>query len=356
MANPSPPDATTSVTGPSARQPIRVLVLDGGGVRGLSSLIILRRIMEMVAVAKDISPHHASSLRPAEYFDLVVGTGTGGLSALFLGRLRMTVDQAIAAYQQVTKAAFQPPSLISRTLQRSTSSRNLERCIGDIVQRLLNDRDALLCDPVGDSGICRTAVLACTSANTSAPPHVFRSYATSEPPSLFSILGVARAAITAAGMPAVSLGNPPVQFMSAGLVGYNNPAEVALQEASNIWRESHGRVDFLVSLGTGLQKLIHIGGRWKELTTTCEQIAHSCEPVHRRMYLTGQDMNMEYFRFNVPQGLEVDLREWMSPDSSPITGITESYTRDPEVLKLLQSCVQTLVGKMTTIWFTHGKY
>ena len=62
----------------------RILSLDGGGVRGLSSLLILREIME------DIAPQvEVTELKPCEYFDLIGGTSTGGLIAIMLGALGM---------------------------------------------------------------------------------------------------------------------------------------------------------------------------------------------------------------------------------------------------------------------------
>jgi hypothetical protein len=49
-------------------------LLDGGGVRGLSSLIILRYIMEMVNAGRKAS----DKVRPYEVFDMIGGTSTGG--------------------------------------------------------------------------------------------------------------------------------------------------------------------------------------------------------------------------------------------------------------------------------------
>ena len=63
----------------------RILALDGGGVRGLSSLLILQKLMDEVADKKG----DGKPALPCEYFDLICGTGTGGLIALMLGRLRM---------------------------------------------------------------------------------------------------------------------------------------------------------------------------------------------------------------------------------------------------------------------------
>src|SRR5271167_803976 len=66
----------------------RVLSLDGGGVRGLSSLLVLRDIMENVGQAKDLP----ESPKPSEYFDLIGGTSTGGLIAIMLGLLGMVTS------------------------------------------------------------------------------------------------------------------------------------------------------------------------------------------------------------------------------------------------------------------------
>ena len=63
----------------------RILALDGGGVRGLSSLLILQKLMDEVADKKG----DGKPALPCEYFDLICGTSTGGLIALMLGRLRM---------------------------------------------------------------------------------------------------------------------------------------------------------------------------------------------------------------------------------------------------------------------------
>ena len=64
--------------------------LDGGGVRGLVSLLILRRLLYLV--------NHRSPPKPCEVFDFIAGTSTGGLIAIMLGRLvrRLFPDTRIA--------------------------------------------------------------------------------------------------------------------------------------------------------------------------------------------------------------------------------------------------------------------
>jgi len=51
-----------------------LLSLDGGGVRGLSTLYILRDIMSQLHHERD----DGETLKPCDVFDLIGGTSTGG--------------------------------------------------------------------------------------------------------------------------------------------------------------------------------------------------------------------------------------------------------------------------------------
>ena len=50
---------------------LRLLALDGGGVRGLSTLQILKQLMDTI--------DSESPPKPCDYFDMIGGTSTGGL-------------------------------------------------------------------------------------------------------------------------------------------------------------------------------------------------------------------------------------------------------------------------------------
>jgi Patatin-like phospholipase len=70
----------------------RILALDGGGVRGLSSLLVVRSLMhEVQRLLVDNGQAKTGDKLPVpcQYFDLICGTSTGGLIAIMLGRLRM---------------------------------------------------------------------------------------------------------------------------------------------------------------------------------------------------------------------------------------------------------------------------
>ena len=63
----------------------RILCLDDGGIRCLSSLYTLNLLMENIRerLGVELAP------APWQHFDLICGTGFGGILALMLGRLRM---------------------------------------------------------------------------------------------------------------------------------------------------------------------------------------------------------------------------------------------------------------------------
>jgi len=91
-----------------------LLSLDGGGVKGISSMIILKKIMDRVklveneALAKENQPINHDERRPVDYFDLAAGTSTGGLIALMLFRLNMKCSDVISSYDTLAKQVFSP--------------------------------------------------------------------------------------------------------------------------------------------------------------------------------------------------------------------------------------------------------
>lgn len=198
---------------------VNVLVLDGGGVRGLSSLLILRNLMEQLGRA---SPSEAVP-RPCEVFDLICGTSTGGLIAIMLGRLRMTVEDAINCYLRFSEGIFGNkryfPWLRRLAGLAMYDASILEKHIKDIIADHGGDLNALLEEPVtGSTEYCRTFVVAISQSNAGNPPVLFRSYP--PPHGVEALVGKckiweAARATTAAStfFSPMTMGSPPQTFI-----------------------------------------------------------------------------------------------------------------------------------------------
>ena len=100
-------------------QSLRVLCIDGGGIKGYTALLILRRIFRQLIDAGEL----AEAPLPCDVFDLIAGTSTGGLIAIMLGRLHMSIDECIAKYEIVGKSVFKGrPNNVTKILKGVVNS------------------------------------------------------------------------------------------------------------------------------------------------------------------------------------------------------------------------------------------
>jgi patatin-like phospholipase/acyl hydrolase len=78
------------------KRPLHILTLDGGGVRGLSEVLILKfLIMRLRHKEQKKTKQRLPDLpSPWKYFDLICSTSTRGLLVLILGRLRLVTPGA----------------------------------------------------------------------------------------------------------------------------------------------------------------------------------------------------------------------------------------------------------------------
>lgn len=114
------------------RRELCLLALDGGGVRGLSILLILKHLME------GIDPYNPP--KPCDYFDMIGGTSTGGLIALMLGRMKMSVDECIETYSKLTPDIFGRPirhriRMTNMDMQGRFDHKTLESGIRDVLSQ-----------------------------------------------------------------------------------------------------------------------------------------------------------------------------------------------------------------------------
>ncbi|MFV0299700.1 MAG: patatin-like phospholipase family protein [Paracoccus sp. (in: a-proteobacteria)] len=122
-----PRDLQAHLFGPG---PKRILALDGGGIRGILTLQMLRRIEALV---RQRSGNPDAVL--ADYFDLIGGTSTGAIIAAALA-LGWPVDRVDALYKEFGRDIFKSSMFRKGLLRPKFSARaireGLEREFGDI--------------------------------------------------------------------------------------------------------------------------------------------------------------------------------------------------------------------------------
>ena len=90
------------------RGPKKLLALDGGGIRGVLSLEILRKLESLLRTTSGNADY-----RLADYFDYISGTSTGGIIAAGLA-IGMSVDKILEFYEQSGAQMFEPAKLRHR--------------------------------------------------------------------------------------------------------------------------------------------------------------------------------------------------------------------------------------------------
>ncbi|KAJ7224916.1 acyl transferase/acyl hydrolase/lysophospholipase [Mycena rebaudengoi] len=325
---------------------LRLLCFDGGGIRGLSSLVILERIMYSIQKEQRLD---AVPL-PCEYFDLMGGTSTGGLIALMLGRLRMSVADAIGAYENLAQGVFSETKYFFQDGKFKAS--RLEAAIKTIVSQKCPSRDPE--ELMNDSSVeqsCPTFVCA-QSAHTFTGniPVVFRTYSSPDEPAAECKIWEAARATSAAPtfFKRIKIGDglSAEVFIDGGL-GRNNPTGILLEEAQVLFPSR--KVACVVSIGTGQVKTINIPRPSviqriipSKVAKATVAIATDCEATNQEMLKRFSTTPGVYFRFNVDQGMQaIKLGAWER--LTEVKAHTRNYRRHEEVRAKLGEVVQVLI-------------
>lgn len=106
-------------------------------MRGYSIFLILQELMHRTFVEiEGRAPRRSEIPKPCDHFDLIVGTGTGGLIALMLGRLRLDIETCKELYVRLTRMVFETDKTIAGIPYRSTlfKATRLEEAIKECVR------------------------------------------------------------------------------------------------------------------------------------------------------------------------------------------------------------------------------
>ncbi|KAJ5090363.1 FabD/lysophospholipase-like protein [Penicillium argentinense] len=325
-----------------------LLSLDGGGVRGLSTLYILKGLMDRLNKER---PEGSPAKKPCEVFDLIGGTSTGGLIAIMLGRLEMDVDKCIMAYIKLMKRIFCKPSkrglssLLGK-IKPKFDANKLEGAINEVI----NNCGAKPTDLFNDQADRSCRVFVCSITQETKDIVRLRSYG-NKAGIQATICQAARATSAATSFfEPVSIGAR--RFADGGL-GANNPVDEVEGEASDIWCEDTGdlkpHVKCFISIGTGNPgKKAMEDNLLKFVSKTLPELATQTEQTEKRFIAKWRLHYAEnrYFRFNVDQGLQdVGLAEYQQ--QGLIESATEGYLDHQAVKFRVRDCVENLNSKQS---------
>ncbi|KAJ7431117.1 hypothetical protein FB451DRAFT_1574010 [Mycena latifolia] len=323
----------STVSDNAQKKGVRVLSLDGGGVGVLSEVLILDRMMFQIKnqLGLDTTP------APCEYFELIGGSGVGGIIALMLGRLRMSIAETISAYEKL-----QPQTKIG--FGEKFKASKFERVLKDIFKQ------EKMRDP--SSGVCKTFVCAMNQINMDGTlPELFRSYNT--PMEAASDCMIWEAARATSAMPGlfkpieIGLGGLRQRYIDGG-VGHNNPTSLVLAQAEEMYPARP--VVLVVSIGSGHPDTIQIPktSSASAIAKAMKDIATDCEKTHDDNARRFRVLPKTYFRFNVQQGMQgLARQDWGK--SSQVSAHTNAYLRTEDVKSKLTAAVEVILNPVIPV-------
>ena len=364
-----------------------LLTLDGGGVRGLSSLLIMRELMRMIGEEERRLDHKSKSsfysplfrfassidnteYLPCHYFDCIGGTSTGALIAIMLGRLRMSVDQTIKAYQDLAENIFRSPSnrlarLWNLSHKRASRRRKLKEKFD-----LLSDRDGGQQFVSETRGQCQTIV--CTlrrMPHYGLAPVLFRSHekddgflssrVDTDENSIYcehelrypNVKDVRISMAAQAATAAPSFARPMKQEFDGNIyydavMTFNNPSWVIYKD---IVKEQGQELDCLVSIGCGKDKRKQSRSSWQ---SSFDKIRDS-SVLNRDLQHQAEMRGFRYYRLDVEHKADgVRLDEWKPKSTGESTmhkiqGAADVYLEREEINKYCRAIAERLVQRRT---------
>ncbi|KFK43435.1 hypothetical protein AALP_AA1G125100 [Arabis alpina] len=356
---------------------LRILTMDGGGMKGLATVQILKEI------------ERGSGKRIHELFDLICGTSTGGMLAIALGVQLKTLEECEEIYKNLGKLVFAEPvpkdneaaSWREKFDQLYKSSSQSFRVVvhgskhsADEYERLLKemcaDEDGDLLIESAVKNVPKVFVVSTLVSVMPAQPFVFRNYqysvGTPEMSYAFSdqlgestltsstssdqvgyykqsaFMGSCKhhvwQAIRASSAAPYYLDDFSVDSYrwQDGAIVANNPTIFAIREAQLLWPDT--KIDCLVSVGSGSVPTRVRKGGWRYLDTgqVLIESASSVDRVEEALStLLPLLPEIHYFRFDPVDercGMELDETDpaiWLKLEAA----IDEYIQSNSQVIK-----------------------
>lgn len=237
---------------------VRVLSLDGGGMRGIMELEVLRAIEKALG----------GNIRIQAFFDLVVGTSTGGINALALGVKQWSVRYCIQKFekfcdQAFTQREFRGLWILEQAVLLNHGSKYKATPLHNVLRETLgtsplfgaNDDLHAFKNKVAVTATSADGNEAMIIANYNRPqsPGDSQTFVRPENPSHELQLWEAAAATSAAPLyfKPYTHTRTGTSYLDGGLY-HNNPVHIANRERKLLWPAiANKHPDMLLSIGTG---------------------------------------------------------------------------------------------------------
>lgn len=230
---------------------IRILSIDGGGIRGILPGIIIERL------EKKLQKKEGANARISDYFDFFAGTSTGGILTLAYllptadKKPKLTAEQAVDIYLKKGDKIFevnlwQEIKSVKGIADEKYDASELEKALGETFG------ETKLSDLIKPCIICSYDI-------KEGKPHFFKQHKASNDIHNFSVKDVARATSAAPtyfeNSRVKNTLNTPFSLIDGG-VFVNNPALVAYSEVRTMAFTGYDKCPtakdmILISIGTG---------------------------------------------------------------------------------------------------------
>ncbi|KAK0729271.1 hypothetical protein B0T21DRAFT_452709 [Apiosordaria backusii] len=326
---------------------INLLSLDGGGVRGVASLVILHDIMKRIQKKRGL----AELPKPCDFFHMIAGTSTGGLIAIMLGRLRMSTEEALREYDECAEKIFSKNNKKRWTFSDRFRATALQTVIETIVEK--RGLGELMHDPENPKK--GKAFVCVMPSDCIGEPRLARTFPGADGWDRDIKIWQAARATTAASSffkpQELGSGSKKGLYIDAA-IGVNNPIEYLLKEAVEEFGSGR-RLGCIVSIGTGtrevqmdriptgLRNLARTPKFFVGLIQTLKNTATDGEETHRRLRSRLHRFPDAYFRFNVPKAAEkVGLQEYTK--MGELKEMADAYLASRETIKDISRAVNAI--------------
>ncbi|KAF8600376.1 FabD/lysophospholipase-like protein, partial [Ceratobasidium sp. AG-I] len=320
---------------------------DGGGINVLSALIIVWELMLRVQAIWNM----ADMPLPCDLFDLICGTGTGGLVAVLLGRLRLPIIAAIKCYVEILNRGFVKKRFGTRFgIDDAFSATALEAAIGGIVARHLGRADARMFEGLNQEGRCKVLVCAMSAdAIRAGTPTFIRTYrvVANQGPDC-TIVEAVRATMATPGM--FKTANIVEQNIKSRYVGGGLGCNIATAHVlAEVEVAFPGRpLATVLSVGSGQLHSASVPDRSRlpqflpsTLVQTLGSIAMDCEKTHQELSRLFEHTPNLYFRFNAEQGMQ-DIDQSDLARLPEVRAHTQNYLKDAIINMRMDTMAKTI--------------